>query len=60
MFDIAVERLRRIPLKRTDEVWEVAAMPLPGLFGDPGGSDVPQRMAACDRYRSRGSCAGRA
>ncbi|MBX3367609.1 MAG: hypothetical protein KF912_09905 [Phycisphaeraceae bacterium] len=47
MFDIAIERLRRIPIRRSDEVWEVAAMPLPRLVRDGDKPGDMYQIAAC-------------
>lgn len=54
MFDIAVERLRRIPIRRSDEVWEVAAMPLPKLVRDADRPGHAFQIAACACVSSRG------
>lgn len=54
MLSFNAERLRRLPIRRTKEVWEVAAMPLPTRVADENDKKKSSLMAACVCMSSEG------
>ena len=48
MLDLTLERLRTLPVRRTDEVWEVGVVPLPVLIPESGTKAAARPVvAAC-------------
>lgn len=56
MPNIQIERLKSLPIQRTDEVWEIAASPLPATAPRQAGGR-PEQLVACVCVSSAGGAA---